>query len=101
MKRTQVCFVLLALLSSAPAFALPSQREIREAICRMGCVLYYGDCLIRDPRDPDVIPLKDPYCEERRADCLSSCSNGSIATAPALRLPTTSSSAPALVCSVP
>lgn len=100
MKRTQVCFVLLALLSSAPAFAWPSLPDIRTTICRMACVLYYGDCLIRDPRDPDVIPLKDPYCEERRAACLNSCGNGSIAAAPALRLPTTSSG-PALVCSVP
>lgn len=43
--------------------------------CNVLCYLYYGSCTIPSG-DPDIPPLKDPFCEERRNACIARCNGG-------------------------
>lgn len=43
--------------------------------CRLMCHVTHGSCTIPSG-DPDIPPLKDPFCEQRRNACLARCSGG-------------------------
>ncbi len=73
MKRTLALLVLALALGAPSAPAAPIIGPILDGLCVLGCLSRFGDCTISDPRDPSVIPLKDPYCEEERAQCISDC----------------------------
>ncbi len=43
--------------------------------CRLWCELRHGSCQI-DSGDPDVPPLHDPFCAQRKAECKAGCGSG-------------------------
>jgi hypothetical protein len=43
--------------------------------CRLMCDIRHGSCTIPSG-DPDVPPLRDPFCEERKAACRAGCGGG-------------------------
>jgi hypothetical protein len=45
--------------------------------CGIICRFIYGSCEIPSG-DPDVPPLRDPFCEARLNACIASCSGGVI-----------------------
>jgi hypothetical protein len=44
--------------------------------CKLWCELRHGSCQIPSG-DPDVPPLHDPFCAQRKADCKAGCGGGS------------------------
>jgi hypothetical protein len=45
--------------------------------CRLRCLFTIGSCEIPSG-DPNIPNLHDPFCEQRRAACLSACSGGGV-----------------------
>jgi hypothetical protein len=83
MKNKLLKGVLSAMLMSGASIAMatdngggPGGGSVGGFFCRLWCELRHGSCQI-DSGDPDVPPLHDPLCAQRKAECRAGCGGSS------------------------
>jgi hypothetical protein len=83
MKNKLLNGVLTALLMSSASITMAADNggglgggSVGGFFCRLWCELRHGSCQIPSG-DPDVPPLHDPLCTQRKADCRAGCGGGS------------------------